>query len=258
MDTTANLSSDFQPASPDRIRFLGLDFDPLDLDGVVKASLSHVRQGLSLTYVVTPNVDHIVRLNSEPELRSFYEGAGFNVCDSRILELFAKFDGHKLPAAPGADIVETLLRGHIAPFERIVVIGATGDVVRALEETFGFSDIAWHEPPMGLRSNPTAVDDAARFLIGQNKGFAFLCVGSPQQEMIARRAVEMGGGKGIALCCGASLDFLSGKIARAPKWMRENRLEWLHRLISQPGRRWKRYLVDGPRILKIWWKHRSA
>lgn len=240
-----------------KIAFMGQSFDALDMDALIAACKRHIRQGNALTYVVTPNVDHMVRLEAEPQYRPLYEAAGYNVCDSRILELLARFDGKTLKAVPGADLVEALIRMHIQPHERIVVIGADADVIMALERDFGFSNIAWHEPPMGMKHNPDAIERAARFVLDHTEGFAFLCVGSPQQEMVAKKAVELGGGKGVALCCGASLDFLSGKTARAPKWMRENRLEWLHRLMSQPGRLWRRYLVDGPRIFKIWMKYRE-
>lgn len=246
------------PLPVDRMSFMGLDFDPLDTTGLIEAANLHVRMKHPLTYVVTPNVDHMVRLDAEPQLKPLYEEAGFNVCDSRILEILARLEGKHLPAAPGADIVEILIRDHIDPSDRIVVIGGGADIIEALVRDFGFDDIAWHDPPMGMRNNPAAIDAAARFLIEKNEGYAFLCVGSPQQEMVAKRAVEMGGGRGVALCCGASLDFLTGKVERAPKWMREARLEWLHRLISQPKRLWKRYLVDGPKIFRIWMKSQKS
>lgn len=254
--SSLSLSADL-PDVDRKIDFMGMEFDALDLDGLIAACKLHIHLGKPFTYVVTPNVDHMVRLEAEPDLRPLYDDAGFNVCDSRILELLAKLEGKKIVAAPGADVVETLIRHHIDPKDRIVVIGADPDVIIALESDFGFSNIAWHDPPMGLRNNPDAIERAAKFLNENNEGFAFLCVGSPQQEMVARRAVELGGGKGVALCCGASLDFLAGKVARAPKWMREARLEWLHRLASEPNRLWKRYLVDGPRIFKIWMKYRG-
>ncbi len=250
--------SDAPLASAEKILFMGLHFDPLDLEALIDATNLHIRMDRDLTYVVTPNVDHMVRLEKEPQLKPLYEAAGFSVCDSRVLELLARFEGKPLPAAPGADIVETLLREHIQEDDRIVVLGGGPDIIEGLVREFGLENIAWHDPPMGLRHNPVAIDAAARFLIKHNEGYAFLCVGSPQQEMVAKRAVEIGGGKGVALCCGASLDFLTGKVERAPLWMRKARLEWLHRLFSEPKRLWKRYLVDGPRVFKLWMKSRKA
>jgi N-acetylglucosaminyldiphosphoundecaprenol N-acetyl-beta-D-mannosaminyltransferase len=242
---------------PDRVSFMGLRFDPLTPDALIGATNLHIRSGRELSYVVTPNVDHMVRLEAEPNLRPLYDDAGFMVCDSRILEILARFEGKPLPAAPGADIVEHLFRQHLEPTDKIVLIGGGPDVIEGLVRDFGFENIAWHDPPMGLRHNPDAIDAAARFIVTHNEGYAFLCVGSPQQEMVAKRAVELGGGKGVALCCGASLEFLTGQTARAPLWMRQARLEWLHRLFSEPKRLWKRYLIDGPKIFRIWLKRRG-
>ena len=241
-----------------RISFMGLDFDPLDTDDLSIELVRYVKTKQALGYVVTPNVDHMVRLDSAPQYRHLYKAATYNVCDSRILEVFARLEGKPLPVAPGADVVDTLFRHHIRPEERIVIIGGSAEIIDTLSSKMGFSNIAWHEPPMGMRHNPDAIRRAAQFVIDHNERFAFLCVGSPQQEMVAKKAVELGGGKGIALCCGASLDFLTGQTARAPLWMRKNRLEWLHRLMSQPKRLARRYLIDGPKIFKIWMKHRST
>ncbi|MAK59669.1 MAG: glycosyltransferase [Ponticaulis sp.] len=240
-----------------RVNFMGLEFDAFDTKGTVQVLLEMADRTPPLTYLVTPNVDHMVRLDNEPDLRPLYDHAGLIVCDSRILELLARLDRKPLPASPGADVVEKLILDHIEPGEKIVLIGGDVNLVEALARDHGITNVAWHAPPMGLRHNPDAVKKAAEFVCRHNERFAFVCVGSPQQEMIAYEAAKMGTGKGVALCCGASLDFLTGKTTRAPKWMREARLEWLHRLTSEPRRLWKRYLVDGPRIFRIWMKSRQ-
>ncbi|WP_293612410.1 WecB/TagA/CpsF family glycosyltransferase [Ponticaulis sp.] len=255
MSYTTVSAPDFVPEMP-HVSFMGMEFDPFDTDATVEALLDRADRGLAFDYLVTPNVDHIVRLEAEPDLRPLYEAAGMLVCDSRILEIFARFEGKTLPAAPGADVVASLIQRHIQPDEKIVIIGGDDAMLEALARDYAITNIAWHNPPMGLRHKPDAVREAAEFLVRENERFAFLCVGSPQQEMIAKAAKEIGRGRGMALCCGASLDFLSGKTARAPLWMRNARLEWLHRLLSEPGRMWKRYLIDGPRILKIWMRYR--
>lgn len=241
----------------DRVNFLGLEFDALDTEATVDLLLQLADRQPALSYLVTPNVDHMVRLEREPDLRPLYDAADLMVCDSRILEIFARLDRKKLPAAPGADVVERLIIDHIQSNEKIVLIGGDVGMIEALARDHGIANIAWHDPPMGLRNNPEAIQKAAEFVCNQTERFAFLCVGSPQQEMIAYEATKLGYGKGIALCCGASVDFLTGKTARAPKWMRQSRLEWLHRLMSEPKRMWKRYLVDGPRIFRIWLKSRQ-
>jgi len=111
---------------------------------------------------------------------------------------------------------------------------------------------------MGLRKNLKAVQQCADFVAQNPARFTFICVGSPQQEMIAKACLRRGDCEGVGLCVGASLDFLAGKVARAPKWMQNLRIEWLHRLLCEPGRMWKRYLVDGPKIIFLWLEWRKA
>lgn len=239
-----------------RISFLGLDFDPLATDAAADRIVARARSNQPLAYVVTPNVDHLVRLDRNEPFRELYRGAWLNLCDSRILELLARFSGLSLPAAPGADIVELLFEGYIEPQETIVVIGGTAEIIASLRRRYGLHDIRWFDAPHGLRTNAAARAACADFIAANPAPFIFLAVGSPQQELIAHEAARLGSGTGVAICCGASLDFLSGATARAPRWMRRARLEWLHRLGSEPARMWRRYLIDGPRILTLWGKWR--
>jgi N-acetylglucosaminyldiphosphoundecaprenol N-acetyl-beta-D-mannosaminyltransferase len=76
-------------------------------------------------------------------------------------------------------------------------------------------------------------------------------VGSPCSEIIASRCAQRGGGRGVALCIGASIEFILGDQIRAPLWMQKAGLEWAFRLITNPVRLWRRYLVEGPKIFLI-------
>lgn len=261
MMKTASLQSVPEPANDaglaPLVNFLGLDFQPMTAEDAGSKLAREASKDTDFTYVVTPNVDHMVRLDREQALRPLYDRAGLILNDSRILELLAKRDGLVFPASPGADIVEFLFRHRIDPAEPIVIVGCSGDDVRVITEQFGLKNVRWHDAPMGLKKKPEAVAACAAFMAENPARFHFLCVGSPQQEMVAWAAAKRGDVKGIGICCGASLDFLSGKTDRAPGWMRSLRLEWLHRLMSEPRRLAKRYLLDGPAILRIWRRHRN-
>ncbi len=239
------------------VSFVGLDFQPMTTEAAATHIAELATSADGFHYVVTPNVDHRVRLERQPELRPLYDEADLLLNDSRILELLARKDGLDFPASPGADIVASLFEGTIKADEPVVVIGCDEEDIAALTERFGLTDVRWHAPPMGLKNKPEAIDAAAAFMAENPARFHFLCVGSPQQEMVAFAAAERGGVSGVALCCGASLDFLTGKTARAPDWMRKSRLEWLHRLSSEPRRMARRYLIEGPAILRIWRRYRT-
>ena len=85
----------------DRVEFLDLPFDRLTLRQV-RNRLRAITAESPYGYIVTPNVDHMVRLKREPQLRAIYDAASLCVCDSRILRLLARLSGISLPWFPAA------------------------------------------------------------------------------------------------------------------------------------------------------------
>lgn len=242
--------------------FCGIRFDGLNMAQTLQCC-ADITVLDPFRFIVTPNVDHVVRLNKEPKVfEPLYEAAWLSVCDSRILQLLAKISGLTLHAVPGSDLTASLFADVIDPSEPVNIVGGDDDVIAKVVARYGLTNLQHHRPPMGLRKNPEAVTAAAQFIADNPARFTFICVGSPQQEMVAKAALESGNATGLAglqanglgLCVGASLDFLAGKVKRAPPWMQKTRLEWLFRLISEPKRMWKRYLIVGPKIFIIWAK----
>ncbi len=238
--------------------FLNATFDRVDF-AQTAARISDRPPGSAFKFVVTPNVDHLVRLQTESNwVRQLYAQAWLTVCDSRILELIAFISGEKVAVTPGSDLTRYLFETSIDPTETVTIIGANAKAIETVTQEYGLKDVRWYEPPMGLRHNLLAIEQCAEFIFKNPARFTFICVGSPQQEMIARSCLRRGDCEGTALCVGASLDFLAGKVRRAPQWMQRMRLEWLYRLLSEPKRMWRRYLVDGPKIAFVWWEWRKA
>jgi exopolysaccharide biosynthesis WecB/TagA/CpsF family protein len=231
--------------------FCRMPFSAVDAAAVLQY-LEQRRSSDPFSYIVTPNVDHVVRHWREGEaLRAVYEDADLSLCDSRILSLVARLCGTKLPVVTGSDLTTVLLQYIANPHERLTIIGGSEEVVEKLRRRYGLRQVRHHNPPMGFIRDREAVLDAANFVERQPARFVLLAVGSPQQELLAQVIKERGRATGIALCVGASLLFLSGDLERAPVWMRQARLEWLHRLASEPRRLWRRYLVEGPAIFRL-------
>ena len=244
-------------SKPRHIWFLNSAFDNINFDTAIQR-IAEREPKKKFEFVVTPNVDHLVRLRRDGLLAPLYAQAWMTVCDSRVLELIAGLSGADVDVTPGSDLTACLFDNVIVRTEPITVIGGSQDVIDTVKARYGLTDVRWHNPPMGLRTNPEAVADCAAFVAANPSRFVFLCVGSPQQEMIAEACLDRGDCTGIGLCVGASLDFLGGQAERAPKWMQNARLEWLHRLVQEPQRMWRRYLVDGPKIAFLWWEWRKA
>ncbi|WP_205481748.1 WecB/TagA/CpsF family glycosyltransferase [Sphingomonas arenae] len=247
----------------DRVDFIDVAYDPLTFDQVVER-LGRVTRDTPYGYLVTPNVDHVVRLEkssgSLPQLRDIYAEADLCVCDSRVLSRLARLHGIDLPVVPGSDLTHHLLDHVVEAGDRIAIVGGDADLLEGLRTRYPAVEFVQHLPPMGLVRNPAARQQAAAFIARQRPRFTFIAVGSPQQELIAAETRLEPGATGMALCIGAALEFVTGHQVRAPRVVQELGLEWAHRLVSAPGRMWRRYLVEGPRIfvLAARWRRQAA
>lgn len=224
------------------------EFDRYDLRGFlpVAAGFGTNRYG----YVATPNVDGLIRVYEDPVFRDAYAHASFVLLDSRFAAaIFRLVHGVRVPVAPGSDLTAALLSDVIAPDDRIVLIGSTGDQARTVRRRYGLKQLLHHNPPMGFINDPNAVETLLEF-VERSAPFRYclIAVGDPQGTLMAHRLAERGRARGLALIIGASIDFITGKQRRAPRWMQRWSLEWLHRLLSDPRRLARRYLIRDPRF----------
>ncbi|MBO9623895.1 MAG: WecB/TagA/CpsF family glycosyltransferase [Sphingomonas sp.] len=240
-----------EPAHTATLQFIDLDFITSEAGPVVEVVRNRSPKA-SFAYVVTPNVDHLVRLQrNRSDLWPAYRNAWMTLCDSRILAGLAGRSGFMLPVIPGSDLTALMFEQVIAPDDRIAIVGGEASAIDALARRYRLRDVRHHNPPMGFINNDVEVAKAIHFLIDARARYCFLALGSPQQEILAYRVLRSGGATGIGFCVGASLDFLTGAQGRAPALLQRMALEWLYRLLLNPRRLWRRYLVDGPEIFGI-------
>jgi N-acetylglucosaminyldiphosphoundecaprenol N-acetyl-beta-D-mannosaminyltransferase len=149
------------------------------------------------------------------------------------------------PRVSGPDLMWALFERCSAAGISIYFYGSTDETLALLTERirplFPALRIA------GLESPPfrtlTAEEDivAVERINASGAGVVFVGLGCPKQE--SWMADHRGRVQAVMIGVGAAFDFHAGTVRRAPAWMRDNGLEWLHRLASEPGRLWKRYLV---------------
>lgn len=263
-EITEQPSGAVAPPWPDTtIAFLGIDIAPLDLPQALDA-IGKMAKNKKFSYVVTPNVDHFVNLYPEiSESRSdafhaAYDAASLTLCDSRVVRALARFAGIDLTVVPGSDLTASLFQNQLGQDDRVAIIGGDEGLLDDLSRLFPAPTYTQHIPPMGVLNKPKAMADIVGFIENTKAHYVLFAIGAPQSEIIAHQCRQSGKCSGVGLCIGASLEFITSVKKRAPVWMQKAGLEWSFRLFNEPSRLWRRYLVEGPRIFKIFLEHNKS
>ena len=236
------------PAEASRVRLLWLGVDNLPFDEAASAVVRMCRAGRP-AYVVTPNVDHFVRTRTSPALRGIYERAGLVLADGMPVVWAAKLLGRPLKAkVSGSDLLYELCRRAACEGIRVFLLGGAPGVAEKAAETLrsrysGLRIAGTHSPTIGADGAGEDDHAVARMVREARPHLVFVAFGSPKQELwMARNYRRLGAA--VCIGVGASLDFAAGLQARAPRWMQRAGLEWLWRLLHEPRRLWRRYLID--------------
>lgn len=213
--------------------------------------------------IVTPNTDHFVRWRRDAVFRSLYARADLRIADGVTLPLLARASGMSVPPrVTGADLFIDCATACARTGVPLVIVGGrdgAGDQAsQNLQARFPGLQVAFvAEPSVTDLFSEQYLRDLANRLAAYPEKVVALCLGSPKQERLFvdldRRNPTIGG---VFLCVGAAVDFAAGTAVRAPQLMRTLGLEWLFRLVREPGRLWRRYLLDDSAM--VWFIARAA
>ena len=228
----------------------GIDFERVSLEQLGRKVITGKMKG---KVIVTPNVDHVVRFHQDIAFRKEYIKSDIFVNDSRVLRLLSNLGLTKLEyLVPGSDLTSWIF-DNISTELSVTVIGTSPSSFEKIRAKYGLSNFHHHNPPMGFIENKDEVEKCVEFCLATKADVIFFAVGSPRQEVLANMVKERGCDAAM-LCIGASILFLSGEEKRAPKLMQLLHLEWFYRLLHDPKRMYKRYLIDGFKIIPIYFK----
>ena len=235
-----------------RIHLFGVEIDPISMEETVDLIAQWLNQPEnSCKFVVTPNVDHIVKVQTDIGLQAAYKQAALIVTDGKPVVWAASLLGVNIPGTvPGSDLVPAIF-DHAQSTKTVVKVFLLGAMPGVADRAKANIHQKWPlvnvvgtlSPDFGF--DKSVADSKAICELINSSGAQLLLVGlgAPKQELwINQYAPEIS--VKVALCIGATIDFLAGEKARAPMWMRKVGLEWLHRMLSEPKRLAKRYLID--------------
>ncbi|ALJ01612.1 acetyl-mannosamine transferase [Rufibacter tibetensis] len=208
------------------------------------------------TYVVTPNLDHIVKLEQDPDFVRCYDQAGLVLADGNPLVWASKVLGTPLKAlVTGSDLFPSLCRHAANRGFRLFFLGGLEGVAQKaadeLKKKFpGLNVVGVYSPPFGFDKNQQENRKIVEMINAVKPHILFVGVGAPKQEKwmynnIAQLDIN------VALGIGASFDFEAGSIKRAPKVFRQVGMEWFWRFANEPKRLFRRYFVESTPFIPI-------
>ena len=235
-----------------RVKLFGAEIDPLTMQETVALLASWLKLSQkSCQFVITPNVDHIVKFQKDMGLQAAYKQASLVVTDGKPVVWAAKLLGVKIPeTVPGSDLVPAIF-DHAQVNNLPISIFLLGAMPGVADRAKTVIQTKWPvikvvgtlSPDFGFEKNPGVSSHICNEINTSGADLLVIGLGAPKQELwVSQHATEIS--VKVALCVGATIDFIAGEKARAPIWMQNIGLEWLHRLLSEPKRLAKRYLVD--------------
>ena len=212
-------------------------------------------------YVVPVNVDVLTKMEEDPDLKSIVQKADLVLTDSQILVWVSKFLRKPVKEKiSGSDLVPKLCKVSAKKGYTLYFLGAGKGVGKQaasrMRKRYPNIRIAGtYSPPMGFEKNQEEVDHINQLITAAHPDILIVSFGCPKQEKWIAENYKKYDAK-VSICAGATLDFLSGNVKRAPKWMSQAGLEWFYRFLQEPKRLFKRYFLDGFYLLKLLWKYR--
>jgi N-acetylglucosaminyldiphosphoundecaprenol N-acetyl-beta-D-mannosaminyltransferase len=238
----------------DKAIAFGIDFFRGDKLEVFNYIENHRNSDFS--YIVTSNVNHIVKLNHDKLLRQYYDASSLVLCDSRILfpVLNRVLEKKIQEVIPGSDLTVDVFENIIISDDILLIIGCDEATIQTLRKKYPEFNIFHYNPPMGFINKSGEVSKVLSYIDSVDFDFIFFAVGCPRQEELAYLVHKKLSKRGVGFCIGASIQFMTGTLKRSPTLIQKLHLEWLHRMFSEPGRLVTRYIGDGLKIVPIFIK----
>ena len=214
-------------------------------DHVVRSALS--QHG---GWVITPNLDILRRTTKDASFRRLYDQTTLRLADGMPLVWASKLRRTPLPErVAGSDLIFLLVAKAAELGASIFLLGGnpgaaekSAELLLAKHPALRIAGIAC--PPQGFEKDPAAMSALKSQVIAAGPHIVLVALGSPKQELLIemlRQDLPAAWFLGI----GITFSFVAGEVQRAPVWMRRIGLEWSHRLLQEPRRLARRYLIDG-------------
>ncbi len=227
-----------------RLSFLGTEINNVTLDQF----LAEFNQG----FIVTPNVNHVLLLRRDRQFRAAYDGADYQLCDSQILRYAAQILGTPIrEKISGSDFFPAFYRYHADnPEVRIFLLGAEEGVGAIAQQKINQKVnrkmvVDTYSPPFGFEHNDQEGEYICERIRQSGATVLVLGLGAPKQEKWFHLYRDrMPNTLKMIFALGCVIDLEAGNKPRSPQLLNAIGLEWLVRMLREPKRLGRRYVLD--------------
>lgn len=229
------------------IRFLNTQMHTSDMQETVQCIEQRIAQRQFTQHVVV-NVAKLVHMQSDAALAESVTSCDIVNIDGMGVVWGARFCGHQVPErVAGVDLFHQLLAMSARQHYPVFLLGATAEIVEKTAQV-----VQAQNPELviaGCHHGYFWDDEAAVVQQIKQSGarLLFVAITSPKKENFINKWRDKLG-VDFVMGVGGTFDVVAGKVKRAPIWMQKAGLEWLYRVIQEPGRMWKRYLTTNSRF----------
>lgn len=228
-----------------KLKVCGVNFNNLSQLECAEVFKAHAAKDIGNLFIITPNVDFVVRSHKDAEFREIIAHADLSVCESVIVFnsgiLLGKRFKNKITGNDASVMLFNLAQER---HERVFLLGSEVSTIKLAEK-----NLAAAYPGMvisGIHDGYFDLEKSAEIVRQINTSgakYLFVGMGSPRQERWAHEHRAELTNIRFIICIGGLFDIFSGKIKRAPQFVQNCGMEWAWRLMLEPRRLWKRYLI---------------
>jgi N-acetylglucosaminyldiphosphoundecaprenol N-acetyl-beta-D-mannosaminyltransferase len=229
---------------------LGVQVHALQIPDAIHQMEEWISAGTTGHYVAVTGMHGVVEAQHDPSFKQILNFADLVVPDGMPLVWLARWHGYALKRRVyGPELMETFCRETGSRYRHFLYGGAPGVpelLARIMTDRLGVRVVGTYSPPFRPLMLAES-EEVAKLINRTTPDVLWVGLSTPKQErwMYERRNTLQ---VPVMVGVGAAFDLNSGRVRQAPRWMREHGLEWLFRLLMEPRRLWKRYLLYGSKF----------
>lgn len=243
-----------------RISFLNTFIDNITMSEAVNY-IENMVNNKQKGYVVTPNVDFIIKIENDEYFSKIVRDADLIVADGKpLLWISNKLGTPIKEKVSGSDLSPKVFEMAVKNNFSIFLLGGKEGVAEMAKKNMeikyeGIDIVGTYSPPFGFEKDKNEINNINTIINNAQPDILLVCLGCPKQEKFIYENINKYDAY-VSLAVGATIDFEAGNVKRAPQWISDIGMEWFYRFCKEPTRLFKRYFIDDMKIFSLYKKYK--